>query len=342
MALSLGGDQVEGILRLVDTLECVSGPDRSDDGQLNIQCFGVFQLPHTPRSQATPSEVEDHPSARSDTTEQDRPSEDDSQANTTTTAFEGEAMVVAPSTEHLSPPRYSSEQAARDLYFLRASATTASRAAVDTIQDTTSPGPLESITSLSGQHVLPSITATIPAIPQEHSLCIEDRFLLHYYVHNVVRLFCVIDTKKSPWRTLHIARVLQSMGESDVYGSTSRILVALRSCLLATSAFCLSNSHGSAASKNDESKWATIASEHRCKAIEILQQAMKIDLDSQLRPKYKDFLATMLSMITIDVKCRTRSPTVYIDTDNSDFRSCLAIQAVLVSIFVAQVSSSDI
>lgn len=42
----------------------------------------------------------------------------------------------------------------------------------------------------------------------------------------------------------------------------------------------------------------------------LLKQAMELDLYAKARPKYKEFLATMLSMITINV-CTSLCAAIY-------------------------------
>ncbi|KAJ3537157.1 hypothetical protein NM208_g6435 [Fusarium decemcellulare] len=129
----------------------------------------------------------------------------------------------------------------------------------------------------------------------------QERFLMDHYRNRVVNIFCVIDNAKSPWKTIHLPRVLQCVGELSFGGSTTKIRNALRNALLSISAFFLSNDHKTASREEEAKRWGTIASRHRCDAIGLLKQAVETDLYGEERPKYKEFLATMLSMITINV-----------------------------------------
>ncbi|KAH6880716.1 fungal-specific transcription factor domain-containing protein [Thelonectria olida] len=145
------------------------------------------------------------------------------------------------------------------------------------------------------------LTHPIPRAPPESPLTKQERFLMSHYVNRVVRLFCVIDNAKSPWKTIHLPRALQSVGELTITGSTSRIQGALRNALLSISAFYLSNDNKSMARKDDATKWANEATWFRCKAINLLKDAVENDFYTEPKPKYKEFLATMLSMISINV-----------------------------------------
>ncbi|POR36828.1 Uncharacterized protein TPAR_02966 [Tolypocladium paradoxum] len=128
----------------------------------------------------------------------------------------------------------------------------------------------------------------------------QERYLMHHYLQRVVNIFCVIDNAKSPWKTIHLPRVLQCMGELTVTGSTTRIRTALKNALLSISAFYLSNDRQAHPSQYAGQTWANIASRYRCSAIGLLKESVENDLYSGGNPKYKEFLATMLSMITIN------------------------------------------
>lgn len=75
---------------------------------------------------------------------------------------------------------------------------------------------------------------------------------------------------------------------------------------------------------DDIEKWQRKALQLRYKAIGLLRDSVEYDLHAKTRPKYKELLATMLSMITIDVSeglstCYTKA--------NSTFRLLPVIQA---------------
>ncbi|KAJ5161818.1 hypothetical protein N7492_007210 [Penicillium capsulatum] len=137
--------------------------------------------------------------------------------------------------------------------------------------------------------------------PDNPVMSTEERFLMGHYSNRVVNLFCVIDNAKSPWKTIHLPRVLQCAGELSFGATTTRIRDALRNSLLSISAFYLSNDHRANNRSLEAEKWGTAASRYRCDAIRLLKYAVETDLYADRTPKYKEFLATMLSMITINV-----------------------------------------
>ncbi|KAJ5312206.1 hypothetical protein N7508_003036 [Penicillium antarcticum] len=65
----------------------------------------------------------------------------------------------------------------------------------------------------------------------------QERFLMGHYRNRGLHIFCVIDNAKSPWKTIHLPRVLQCGGELSFGGTTTRIRNTLRNSLLSISAF---------------------------------------------------------------------------------------------------------
>lgn len=146
---------------------------------------------------------------------------------------------------------------------------------------------------------------SIPKLPSgPQTLSEQEKYLMHHYMNRVVHCFAVISNHKSPWKTQHLPRALQAAGELDVTGSTSRIRLALLRTLLSISAFVLSNEYRSHGQDEMAASWRQVASTLRSQAILLLQSAIETDLCSPGNPKYKEFLATMLSMITINVSMR--------------------------------------
>ncbi|KAI9044126.1 fungal specific transcription factor domain-containing protein [Aspergillus affinis] len=129
----------------------------------------------------------------------------------------------------------------------------------------------------------------------------QERLLMSHYRNRVVNLFCVIDNAKSPWKTIHLPRVLQCAGELSFGGTTTRIRDALSKTLLSISSFYLSNDYRARHHNDEAVTWSTVASRCRCDAIGLLKFAVETYLYADKRPKYKEFLATMLSMVTINV-----------------------------------------
>lgn len=136
-----------------------------------------------------------------------------------------------------------------------------------------------------------------------------ERFLMNHYVHRVVHLFCVTDYEKSPWKTIHLPRVLQSTGQLSLHGSTTKIREALRNALLSISAFYLANDSHSRACQKEAGTWANDAIKFRGRAIKLLKETVESSTPES-RPKYKELLATMLSMITINVSHITKANAV--------------------------------
>lgn len=128
-----------------------------------------------------------------------------------------------------------------------------------------------------------------------------DNFLMRHYAERVCHLFCVIDTVKSPWKTIHLPRALQSMGELSVTGKTTTVRSALCNALLSISAWYLSNDHQRHQNTEFGRRWAGVAAKYGYNAIAMLKRAVELDMYSSPKPKYKEFLASMLSMVTINV-----------------------------------------
>ncbi|KAF4775849.1 hypothetical protein HER10_EVM0001258 [Colletotrichum scovillei] len=170
----------------------------------------------------------------------------------------------------------------------------------DNLQDE---GVADKVSSSSSEHQCwPGISvSTELSRPPITVISERERFLMHHYMHRVVNIFCVIDNAKSPWKTIHLPRAIQGAGELSVMGATSRIRNALRNALLSISAYYLSNVQVSEKKLEVESNWVEAATLYRYNAIGLLKQAVEVDLHAPERPKYKEFLATMLSMITINV-----------------------------------------
>ncbi|KAL2842692.1 fungal-specific transcription factor domain-containing protein [Aspergillus pseudoustus] len=129
----------------------------------------------------------------------------------------------------------------------------------------------------------------------------NERLLMHYYSTTLVHLFPVLDSPKSPWKTVHLPRMFQGTGEMVVSGSTSQILAALRNTLLSVSAFYLSKHKRLQSRSDEELKWRREAMHYHGTGMTLLKDSVNTRSTCTVRPKYKEFLATMLSMISINV-----------------------------------------
>ncbi|KAF2767800.1 hypothetical protein EJ03DRAFT_365124 [Teratosphaeria nubilosa] len=133
---------------------------------------------------------------------------------------------------------------------------------------------------------------------QNHALCRESRYLLEHYIHKVVRVFTTIDNPKSPWKIYHVPTVLRTVGELEVSGTASFVKVALLYAVLSVSAFHMANH---CVDDSDKMTWNTVATGKRYKATQYLNKAVDVALVQKHPVKYKEMLAAMLTMVTIDV-----------------------------------------
>ncbi|KAJ3549497.1 hypothetical protein NM208_g475 [Fusarium decemcellulare] len=146
-----------------------------------------------------------------------------------------------------------------------------------------------------------STVTSFSLLPTPTHLSNNERFLMYHYSQRVIYIFCVIDHEKSPWKTIHLPKALQATGELSIQGSTSIIRKALTNTLLGISAYLLCNETKSQLRTDEALTWKSAADTYRGKAITLLRDAVEQDLYSKSPPKYKDFLATTLSMITMNV-----------------------------------------
>ncbi|KAK7409364.1 arginine metabolism regulation protein II, partial [Neonectria punicea] len=283
----LSWSQVDGILCFIDSLEAGWGPTHGEDVCASIQNFGVFGVDR-------PSPV-DQPPERHDATRHNHADVD---------AFLGPL-------ESFASPSYSETAAAWDLCNLHGD-----QSHLDSLSFTPNEVVLADALAGGGQpHQAASYFSDDTKRPNESTaegtwalgpypqfrIEPQERFLMGHYMNRVVNIFCVIDNGKSPWKTIHLPRVLQSTGELSFGSQTTRIRNALRNALLSISAFYLSNDHHTGHRQDEAKKWGDVTSRYRYEAIGLLKEGVEIDLYAKERPKYKEFLATMLSMITINV-----------------------------------------
>ncbi|KAM6536365.1 arginine metabolism regulation protein II [Fusarium falciforme] len=317
----LAWSQVEGILRFIDSLEAGLGSDGGENVCASIQNFGVFSVKQSQSPEPAPeahglTDLQPEPIAHQS---------DDGDLDM------GAEAIPNFFFDNFASPSYSETAAAWDLcnlYDHQSSlalenqpqeAPPAQHKSPLTISNHSHEPPATAPEDLLIRHELQTTKAdklSKASTPDEtwrldyNELlhCLEpyvvpgqERFLMDHYRNRVVNLFCVIDNGKSPWKTIHLPRVLQCVGELSFGGSTTRIRNALRNALLSISAFYLSNDHKTSEREDEAKRWGNVASRYRCDAIGLLKQAVESDLYGGERPRYKEFLATMLSMITINV-----------------------------------------
>lgn len=304
-------DQVDGILRHLDSLECLAS-SRSQNLSASIENFGAFSLQEgsflahvdgldVTRPSTTQIDQSDHGSALisgsgsgclgyeslndffepeaacelGDLHEQPLPGDIPPQADPAVSAVSVLPEIISNPSDHFSNTVYGQSLDSEEVLPQR--------------------GHDGSPTNKS----LGFATKTNP--PENLAVPYQERFLMWHYRERVVNLFCVIDNAKSPWKTIHLPRVLQCSGELSFGGTTTRIRDALRNSLLSISAFYLSNEDRAHRREDEAMNWNMIASRYRCNAIGLLKCAVENDLYADEEIKYKEFLATMLSMVTINV-----------------------------------------
>ncbi|KAI0867757.1 fungal-specific transcription factor domain-containing protein [Hypoxylon argillaceum] len=310
--------RVDDILRIIDSLEADSHVSR-DNVSINIQDFGVFNLGQGRRTsdilfRENPAYAQRPSASSSEAVSWDRTiAQDPTSPYISADAVTRGMTPLANSYNGASPTCFGtalhseSRPVTREFeHYHNITLTSHSNpAAVGChIADTSAlslmvSSPIGSWHASDGSLSFP-VAAPMPSLVAE-----QERFLLYHYTHKVVNLFCVIDNAKSPWKTIHLTRVLkrilQSEGEFSIVGSTSRIRVALRKALLSISAFYMSNDYIARGHRGEARQWEDAATRFRGDAIGLLKGAMETDLYSGARPRYKEFLATMLSMISINV-----------------------------------------
>ncbi|KAH2165248.1 hypothetical protein KXV74_005709 [Aspergillus fumigatus] len=288
---TLDWDQVDGILRYLDSLESVINSS-SEEVSANIQNFGVFSL----ASASCPAPVDD-PSTTAPYMPKDFQLENGYELN-----FDPDPVLIGSESSHDNSEAEAAwnlcnlhgEQLPLDFppqQVLAPSAISVPPGIVSTPSDPSDNAVGSQPFEVGALLFLEDANSRLPnkaaqALPTP-THCLEnlevpsqERLLMGHYRNRVVNLFCVIDNAKSPWKTIHLARVLQCAGELSFGGTTTRIRDALRKTLLSISAFYLSNDCR-ARHRNDEAEsWGTVASRYRCDAIGLLKSHLLIEEDT--------------------------------------------------------------
>ncbi|KAJ4256007.1 arginine metabolism regulation protein II [Fusarium torreyae] len=289
--------RVDQILNGLDSLDSRRKKSGSKDVAVFVECFGVFG---TREEAPLSSSLQVNPRHSSTSSTVETPVEGDTSASP---IEQRQDISALSSWGPLSPCDFDSDQILPfDL------ATTDFFGDIDNspnqIPDTCIVNHAD--TQDSAVQVSPSYNDNLTATsfilsPTPSFLSRNESFLMYHYLKRVLFIFSVVDHEKSPWKTIHLTKALQATGELTVQGTTSRIRSALTSTLLAISAFLFSNDN-KLSQRNDEARnWRVTAENYRCKAIQLLRDAVENDFYSKSPPKYKEFPATTLSMITINV-----------------------------------------
>lgn len=135
----------------------------------------------------------------------------------------------------------------------------------------------------------------------------EVRYLLGHYMNHVIEIMTVVSNIKSPWKSLHLPRALQGCGELEAVGTTCNARNALINALLSISAFNLAQKFKGYNNTAEADKWNKAAQKYRFRAVNLLKICLEVDFKQPSKVRYKEILAAMLSMVTIDVRSRSSS-----------------------------------
>jgi hypothetical protein len=125
--------------------------------------------------------------------------------------------------------------------------------------------------------------------------------LLHHYINHVVDLMTVVSTPKGPWKSVHLPRALQGSAELAFMGKTSHACNALFHALLTISAYNLAANHSITGQELQAQHCREMALRFKAQSLTYLKAGLQSNCPITERGKYKEVLAVMLSMITIDV-----------------------------------------
>ncbi|CEP60004.1 Arg81p LALA0_S01e00826g [Lachancea lanzarotensis] len=132
------------------------------------------------------------------------------------------------------------------------------------------------------------------------------RFLLNYYLQNVVDLMTVVALPTNPWRTMYFPRALQALGDLAGIGYTSNSRNSLLNAILAVSCFNLQSKFPK---NSPEMKYFLhLGIELRGQASEFLKTCLNFTVKEE---RYKDIVTAILSMSSIDVVWGTMADCHY-------------------------------
>ncbi|KAK1472412.1 hypothetical protein CCUS01_05796 [Colletotrichum cuscutae] len=220
--------QVEGILKLIDSVELSSAISLSDDVGIHVENFGVFDAgkPSTnSRNPASTFLLQD-----TFTTTETCDEESERMLGTDLALYTSSPSVPSPERQQLLPsPSYSEAEVAWELCNLHVQGPSETEVNSlcpgfaeghpDSLQDE---GAADRVSSSSSRHQRwpgISVSTELPRPPMA-VISERERFLMHHYMHRVVNIFCVIDNAKSPWKTIHLPRAIQG-AEQVMSGDTS-------------------------------------------------------------------------------------------------------------------------
>lgn len=124
----------------------------------------------------------------------------------------------------------------------------------------------------------------------------ESRYLLDHYVRKVAPIMTVIAHPQSPWKSIHIPRVVVAIGDLVATGKTTSARNALLNAILAVSAFHLQREF--LQNSDAQTHYLNFGLQLKAEAYKWLTESLMNDLGNQ---KYKDVVAAVLSMVSIDI-----------------------------------------
>lgn len=127
------------------------------------------------------------------------------------------------------------------------------------------------------------------------------RHLLDHYRQHVMCIYTMSDNENTPWHNIHIPRVFQGCTEMEVVGKSSPARSALLHAILSVSAYNLQNRHLLESRTDHARNWEEIGLSHRAQALNALRASASDPSPSWTSSQYKELLAAMLSMVTVDV-----------------------------------------
>lgn len=127
------------------------------------------------------------------------------------------------------------------------------------------------------------------------------RHLLDHYRQHVMSIYTMLDNENTPWHNIHIPRVFQGCTEMEVVGKSSPARSALLHAILSVSAYNLQNRHLLESRTDHARNWEEIGLSHRTQALNALRASASDPSPSWTSSQYKELLAAMLSMVTVDV-----------------------------------------
>lgn len=152
-----------------------------------------------------------------------------------------------------------------------------------------------------------------PTMPITYSFNVEDldfptiRLLLDRYQHALVPYFSPARIhSKSPWETLHIPKVYETLGEFMVRGDAGNSKVSLLFAVLGASAFHLDILLPT--SETAMLPWRVIGENYRSQAKTRLKVSLQSLSSGRKVEDYQDVLMALLSMVTLCV-CTKNGPT---------------------------------